>query len=184
MILKIFSSAQVEKFEYLFKKIFKKINIGTVGFETHQLENEISIEKSLDEEKDIIEKDYYTLYFEGDKLLSNGDYASATNKYEEAIRLNDKYTNAFINLGAAYHGLWSGTKNPKYLEKSAAASKKALELNPKGYRPQINLAVVYSKSDNTKDEALRLFEEADQIGKNADPLSRGKVKLFKSQVIT
>jgi tetratricopeptide (TPR) repeat protein len=172
-----------KRFEYLFKNVFKKINIGSVGVETHPQENEISIEKSIDEEKDDIKKDYYTLSLEGDKLLFNGDYVAATKKYEESIKLNDKYTNAFINLGAAYHGLWATTKDPTCLEKSIAASKKALELNPKGYRPRINLAVAYSKSENTKDEALGLFEEADQIGKDADSLSRGKVKLFKTQII-
>jgi tetratricopeptide (TPR) repeat protein len=143
--------------------------------------NEAEIHKEMPEKS---EKSSAIDHFrDGNRLLLLGDAGGSIEKYEKAISEDPKFSDAYLNLGAAYLTLWSETGLEDHLHRSIEASRKSLTLAPGGYRSRLNLAVALSKMIDTEEEALKYFEEADTKGQYVDPVTWGKVKLFKGNQI-
>ena len=126
------------------------------------------------------------LFNEAYTLLSKGDLLEAEKQYLDLVEKSSNHrikTDSYLNLGFTYMRLWHQTYNQEYLDKSIESSRKAIDLDPEGYRSRLNLAVALSKDRRTESEALKYFEEADERGDLRDPVLWGKIKLFKALLI-
>lgn len=166
----------------LVAKLTEEIRIGKVSWRPKEgIDKPAIAEPDKNAESEI--EDAQLLFLKGNSLLFSQRNSEAIDKYKKAISIDEKFTDAYLNLGAAYLEEWKRTADRKYFEESILASQKALELNPEGYRSRINLAVAYSKEIETQFEALKLFDEADKMGTGKNASLRGRVKLFKANMI-
>ncbi len=164
-----------------FVKHFKKMKLP--GFEFEPKESPPEIEYTKDTTKAPSAGGATDSFAEGNYFLQIEETLAAISKYEQAIETRPGFSDAYLNLGAAYLGLWHKTGREEHLHKSIEISKRALELSPGGYRSRINLAVAFSKIPEKEEEALKIFEEANRKGSDADRLTWAKVKLFKAKLI-
>ena len=163
------------------------VKVGKEGFEFRDPPEEaVTADKETPQLQINDKSTDYLRFGEANKLRQQNRLKEAEQRYSEIINDgSDKSVikDSFLNLGFVYLKLWHRTHNDDFLNKSINASKKALELDPRGYRSRLNLGVAYSKRKETEPDALMSFEEADSKGDMTDPITWGKVKLFKASVI-
>lgn len=166
------------------RQIFEQI--GKEGVKFRNPPEETSAEKSTLKPQSTMQDEDSKLFIKANTFLSKGSLQDAEKEY---LVLVDKTSNAriktdsYLNLGVVYMRLWERTNSQEYLDKSIESSKKALDLDPEGYRSRLNLAVALSKKRETESEALKYFEEADERGDLRDPILWGKIKFFKASLI-
>ena len=158
----------------------EEIRVGKYSVKLRRPEKESSIETKAPSGKST---EAISAFNKGNQLLSSGKYEEAVNKYKKSIQINNNFADAHLNLGAAYLGLWHQTGDQRYLTDSISSSRKALQINPHSYRSLTNLAVAYSKMREKEPDALELYDEADGKLDLRDPITWGKVKLFKADLI-
>jgi len=167
------------------RRIFTKIGKGGLEFReppeetvaSEKLPAKIQMDKQTDD---------FQMFNDANKFLSKGENNEAEKLYLELIKTtsNDRIkTDSYLNLGVTYMRFWHQTYNQEYLDKSIDSSRKALELDPDGYRSRLDLAVALSKDRRTEEEALKYFEGADERGDLRDPVLWGKIKFFKASLI-
>jgi len=161
--------------------LFSKIKAGPVEAEIKSPAQQAEVATEI--EGPAPTEDAKRAFDDGGVFLTIGENTAAIKEFEEAVRIAPSFSDAYLNLGAAYLGLWHKTHQNVHLEKSIEASRKSLELSPHGYRNRINLAIAYSMSKEMEPEALKLYEEANEKGTYEDPLTWGKVKLFMANMI-
>jgi len=88
-------------------------------------------------------------YLKGNALSRQGNYAAATEAYEQAIRINPRATGPFYNLGLAY-------KHLRQYERAAAALEAALQLEPENLNIQLALGNVYNLMDRWEEAIAHL----------------------------
>lgn len=130
-----------------------------------------------------VSSDPIILFSEGNELFRMNMPFSAADKYKQATLIDSNFSDAHLNLGAAYMAIWNQTQDERFRTESMASSGTSLQLAPEGYRSRINLAVALSKDPEEMPRALELYEQADEKGSIEDPLTWGKVKLFKANLI-
>ena len=167
------------------RQIFEQIGKEGVKFRNPP-EETASAEKSTLKPQITKQDEDSKLFIKANTLLSKGNLQEAEKEYLDLVEKSPNpriKTDSYLNLGVVYMRLWHQTYNQEYLDKSIECSKKALELDPEGYRSRLNLAVALSKDRKTESEALKYFEEADERGDLRDPVLWGKIKLFKASLI-
>jgi tetratricopeptide (TPR) repeat protein len=167
------------------RQVFEQIGKEGVKFRKPP-EETVSAEKPSLTPQITDQAEDFKLFNKANTLLSKGDLLEAEKQYLNLAEKTSNHrikTDSFLNLGVTYMRLWHQTYNQEYLDKSIESSRKALELDPEGYRSRLNLAVALSKNRRTESEALKYFEEADERGDLRDPVLWGKIKLFKASLI-
>jgi len=163
------------------------VKVGKEGLEFREPPEEtVTADKETKEPQLDPQSQDYIRFTEANKSFQQNNLPDAEQKYLQIINdgsIQNIIKDSYLNLGAVYLKLWHQTHEDDFLGESIEASKKALQLDPQGYRSRLNLAVAYSKRKETEPEALTYFEEADNIGDMRDPITWGKVKLFKASVI-
>jgi len=161
--------------------LFTKFRYKDFEAETRPPSQEAEVTNEITEP--IPQEDAKANFNEASALLAVGENMAAIEKYKTAIDIDPNFSDAYLNLGAAYLNLWNKTKRDEHLQKSIEASQKSLELAGGGYRNRINLGLAYSKLRDKEPEALKLFEEANERGSHQDPVTWGKVKMYMANMI-
>jgi len=163
------------------------VKVGKEGFEFRDPPEEAATADKESPQLQINDESQdYLWYGEANRLLQQNRLQEAEQKYNQVINEGSDESvikDSYLNLGVVYLKIWHQTHNDDLLKKSIEASKKAIEHDPNGYRSRLNLGVAYSKKKETESDALNYFEEADSIGDMSDPITWGKVKLFKASTI-
>jgi tetratricopeptide (TPR) repeat protein len=97
----------------------------------------------------------------GDFYLRKGNGSLATTEYQEAVRLNPKYSNAYFNMAIAAY-------SSNNMETAISALEKLVGIDPKDAEVHYNLGCI-ALYRNNKDKAKHHFEKAKQY---ASPASR------------
>ena len=164
------------------RRLIKSIKWGDKEVQFRLREGETEGDSS-DNEKPNVSSKAKELFDKGNLLFFSGNNDIAIEMFRLAIEHEPKFSDAYINLAAAYLNSWHKTGKEEYLEMSIEASRKALEIEPNGYRSRINLAVALSKFKKYEVEALKLYEEADNMGDLRDSVTWAKIKLFRAETI-
>lgn len=95
-------------------------------------------------------KEALAFYSEGTELSGKGDYKAAIKLYKKALEADDKFVEAYDNMGVAYRKMGD-------LENAKKAYKKSIDLYPQGNLAHQNLGLIYWIEKNYK-AALEEYE--------------------------
>lgn len=125
---------------------------------TDELRNPVArqFQQQLPDLKEKAEKDPSSFDAQKDyavALYATGDTEEAKNRYERALRINNKDANTYNNLGNSYRDLGNYTA-------AVDAYKKAIAANPKLINPYSNMANIQIYSLNKVDDGVDTYRQA------------------------
>lgn len=86
------------------------------------------------------------------------DYRAARRCYEDAVRLDPKFSNALCDLGMVQIKIGESSAKPEEFENALANLDKALSLNPNDYIAWYNKGIAFGKLSRTE-EAIKAYEK-------------------------
>ena len=91
------------------------------------------------------------LFMKGNAFVNSGNYKEAIKTYSEAIEINPKYEDSWVNQGIAYQKL-------RQHQKAIASFEEALRINPKSQNTLYNLGVSNGELDQNE-EAVKWYNQ-------------------------